>query len=168
MSLRARCGSPPAGWGTGSAWKWRTPAWASPRRTCPRSSSGFTGWIRPALGRPGGTGLGLSIVRDAVRRHGGDHRGPQNVSRRGVYRPLLAEEGGRRRELRPQSGFRPFAGPAHLDSLGRVRPNREESGYLVYYRNQAAVDSAGAAEARWRSATPWTRRQTLWRGFWNW
>ena len=39
------------------------------------------------------------------------------------------------------------AGPAHLDSFGRVRPNREESGYLVYYRNQAAVDSAGAAEA---------------------
>ena len=33
-------------------------------------------------------------------------------------------KGGHRRELRPQSGFRPAAGPAHLDSLGRVRPNR--------------------------------------------
>lgn len=41
----------------------------------------------------GGTGLGLSIVRDAVRRHGGDHRGPQNVSWRGVYR--AAPGGGR-------------------------------------------------------------------------
>ena len=95
----------------------------------------------------GGTGLGLSIVRDAVRPTGEITVAPRTSAGVVFTVLLLAEEGGHRRELRPQSGFRPAAGPAHLDSLGRVRPNREESGYLVYYRNQAAVDSAGAAEA---------------------
>ena len=36
------------GWSSG----WRIPAWASRRRICPRSSTAFTGWTRPAPGPP--------------------------------------------------------------------------------------------------------------------
>ena len=112
-------------WVTGSAWKWRTPAWASPRRTCPRSSSGFTGWIRPAPGRPGAPAWACPSSGTPCAATGG--RSPWPPERQPAWCSpccFWRRKGGHRRELRPQSGFRPAAGPAHLDSLGRVRPNR--------------------------------------------
>ena len=71
----------------------------------------------------GGTGLGLSRTPCAAT--GG--RSPWPPERQPAWcSPCCSwrRKGGHRRELRPQSGFRPAAGPAHLDSLGRVRPNR--------------------------------------------
>ncbi len=55
--------SPPAAPRTGCGWRWPTTASASPLRTGTGSSSGSTGWTRPAPGSPGAPAWGCPSPR---------------------------------------------------------------------------------------------------------